>query len=153
MTWRFVCNHADLIASAAPIGAGASYDDEAFPPGVSCDFDGISQPAREVAILYVHGTTDSDVPFDTATQQRDLVISAWELGDVDLLADEDDYRWSRWTSQQGTAFEFLEHDWSGGFLGGHCYPGAAAMVGCGTDTPVNYGEAALAFYMEHPQNE
>ena len=27
MTWRFVCNHSDLIASATPIGAGATFQD------------------------------------------------------------------------------------------------------------------------------
>jgi hypothetical protein len=50
-------------------------------------------------------------------------------------------------------FEFLEHDWQGGFLGGHCYPGASGRVGCGTDTPVHYGEIALQFYVDHPKDE
>jgi hypothetical protein len=152
MTWRFICDHADVIGSAAPIGAGAT--DVVGDPesGVSCDFDSSGMPEREVDILYVHGTTDPDEPFASALRERDLVINAWAMQESAVLADEADYRWTRWTSPKGTVFEFLEHDWSGGVLGGHCYPGADAQVGCGAETAVDYGEAALAFYMEHPKD-
>jgi pimeloyl-ACP methyl ester carboxylesterase len=153
MTWRFVCDHSDLIASAAPAGAGATYLEDYPVPAISCDFDTEGHPAHEVDILYVHGRSDTDVPFETAVEQRDLVVSAWELTETEILVDEPDYRWTRWTSPERTAFEFLEHDWRGGFLGGHCYPGRAGKVGCGTDTPVAYGEAALQFYISHPKNE
>jgi poly(3-hydroxybutyrate) depolymerase len=151
MTWRFVCDHADLIASAAPIAAGASAPDE-DPPGVSCDFDGTSSPAEEVDILYVHGTHDADEPFAAAVHERDLVVHAWSMVGPEVVADEPDYRWYRWTSPKGTVFEFVEHDWSGGVLGGHCYPGASAQVGCGDNTAVDYGEAALQFYIDHPKH-
>ena len=152
MTWRFVCDNSDLIASAAPAGAGASYPADEPVSGVSCDFDAESLPAAQVDILYIHGRSDSDVPFETAVEQRDLVVSAWEMVESDIVADEPDYLWTRWASPKGTVFEFLEHDWRGGFLGGHCYPGGSGKVGCGTDTPVNYGEAALQFYIDHPKN-
>jgi len=154
MTWRFVCDNSDLIASAAPIGAGASYpnEEQPEPPGVSCDFNSEGFPAEQVDILYMHGRSDTDVPFETAIEQRDLVVAAWDMVETEILADEPDYRWTRWTSPQGTVFEFLEHDWTRGLPGGHCYPGALGQVGCGTDTPVNYGEAALQFYIDNPKN-
>jgi poly(3-hydroxybutyrate) depolymerase len=152
MTWRFICDHADLIASAAPIGAGAT--DLVGDPesGKSCDFDASDMPEQEVDILYVHGTADTDEPFAAALKERDLVIDAWGLQESTIVADESDYRWTRWRSPNGTVLEFLEHDWSGGVLGGHCYPGAEAQAGCGPDTAVDYGEAALAFYLEHPKD-
>jgi hypothetical protein len=149
MTWRFVCNHADLIASAAPAGAGASLQGN-DQYGVSCDFDTETSASEEIDVLYVHGTKDS---FDMALQQRDLVVSAWQLTDVEVLAEEPDYRWTRWTNPQGTVFEFVDHDWSGGALGGHCYPGVTAQIGCGADTAVNYAKAALNFYIAHPRDE
>lgn len=148
MAWVFVCDHADLIASAAPLGAGAST--EGHP---SCDFDVPGHPSREVDLFLAHGRTDEIVPFSTAMTQRDLVVSAWAMTESEVLADEPTYRWTRWTSPQGTVLEFLEFEWSGGMLGGHCYPGVTAEVGCGSDTPIHYGQAALDFYMAHPKDE
>jgi hypothetical protein len=153
MTWRFICNHSDLIASASPAGAGATYMDDYPVPAISCDFNVEGSPAHEVDILYVHGRSDTDVPFETAIEQRDLVVSAWDMSNNATLADEPDYLWTQWTSATGTVFEFLEHGWQGGFLGGHCYPGTSGRVGCGTDTPVHYGEIALQFYVDHPKDE
>lgn len=148
MAWSFVCDHADLIASAAPLGAGASTG--ADP---SCDFDVPGHPSEEVDIFLAHGRNDFVVPFDTALAQRDLVVTTWNMTETEVLADEPTYRWTRWTSPRGTVFEFLEFDWSGGSMSGHCYPGASADVGCGSDTPVQYGEAALDFYITHPKDE
>ena len=152
MTWRFVCDHSDLIASAAPAGAGASDQIEPYP-GVSCDFDADGSPAHQVDIFCTHGTQANDVLFETAIQQRDLVIGSWDMTQESVPADEGDYRWTRWTNAEGTVFEFLEHDWKGGGMGGHCYPGVSATIGCGTETPVHYGEAALQFYIDHPKSE
>lgn len=93
------------------------------------------------------------VSFDTALAQRDLVVNTWDMTETEVLAEEPTYRWTRWTSPQGTVFEFLEFNWSGGFLDNHCYPGASGLLGCGSDTPVHYGEAALDFYITHPKDE
>ena len=148
MTWVFVCDHADLIASAAPLAAGATTGRHD-----SCDFDALGSPSQEVDILLVHGRNDSLVPFDTALAQRDLVVTNWEMTEGEILADEPTYHWTRWFSAEGTVFEFLEFDWEGGQFAGHCYPGVTADFGCGADTPVHYGEAALAFYIAHPKDE
>jgi polyhydroxybutyrate depolymerase len=153
MTWRFICNHSDLIASAAPIGAGAT-STELGTSGVSCDFDATGFPAQEVDILYMHGRGDTgETAFDGAVEQRDLVVSSWEMTETATIADQPDHRWTRWTSPNGSVFEFVEHDWKGGGLGAHCYPGATAVIGCGADTAVNYAEAALQFYTDHPKDQ
>jgi poly(3-hydroxybutyrate) depolymerase len=148
MAWVFVCDHADLIASAAPIGAGA-----ATSRRPSCDFDVPGHPSEEIDVFLAHGREDRVIPFDGALAARDLVVTAWNMADTAVLADEPTYRWTRWTSPQGTVFELLEFDWSGGMMGNHCVPGATAEAGCGAGTPVHYGEAALEFYIAHPKDE
>jgi poly(3-hydroxybutyrate) depolymerase len=148
MAWVFVCDHADLIASAAPLGAGATTDEHP-----SCDFDVPGHPSQKVDLFLTHGRTDEIVPFSTAVAQRDLVVAAWAMTESEVIADEPTYRWTRWTSPQGTVLEFLEFEWFGGMLAGHCYPGVSTEVGCGSDTPIHYGQAALDFYVAHPKDK
>ena len=148
IAWAFVCDHADLIASAAPLGAGASTEDDS-----SCEFDTPGHPSEEIDIFLAHGRTDRVVPFETALAQRDLVLAEWDMAGDQVLAATPEHSWTRWTSPSGTVFEFLEFDWYGGFLLGHCIPGVAKEIGCGADTPVHYGQAALDFYIAHPKNE
>jgi poly(3-hydroxybutyrate) depolymerase len=124
-TWHFVCDHADLIASAAPHASGAGN-----MPGESCDFEENRSPAEQVDILMLHGLTASEV-----------------------LADEATYQWTRWTNEQGTVLEFVEFDWTTPHGEGHCYPGGVGNGGCGIDTPIHYGKAALDFYIAHPKDE
>lgn len=147
MTWVFVCDHADLIASAAPLSGDEGQE-------MWCGFV-TGSPSQQVDILLVHGRNDPLVPFGTALAYRDTVIDAWEMTESGVLQDESTYRWTRWSNSAGTVFELLEFDWEGGNWGGHCYPGApeTERAGCGTDTPIHYGEAALEFYIAHPKDE
>ncbi len=140
--WRFVCDHSDLIASAAP---HASVD-------VPCDSEGNSLPAEQVDILMLHGRKDSAVPFARAVTQLEFVIESWDMTASEVLADEPTYKWTRWTNEQGTVLEFVEFDWTTPTGGGHCYPGGVGSGGCGIDTPIHYGEAALNFYIAHPKD-
>jgi dienelactone hydrolase len=103
MTWRFICAHADIIASAAPIAAGSG--------GASCEFSDAQKPVRELPIFYTHGTTDGLVSFNTATTMRDAIISAWGLRQKDVVAEGADYKWLRYDNAKGTIFEFAQHDW------------------------------------------
>jgi hypothetical protein len=57
------------------------------------------------------------------------------------------------TACEGTVSELIEHDSSGGALGGHCYPGVSWTIGCGEDTPIHYGQAALDFSINHPKDD
>lgn len=145
-TWHFVCDHADLIASAAPHAAGAGYTDK------SCDFDEYRSPAQQVDIFMLHGRNDSSVPFRLGTAQLQKVIDHWEMTQNEVLVDDPDFTWTRWTNDEGTVLEFVEFDWTTPSGSGHCYPGGVGSGGCGADTPIHYGEAALAFYIDHPKS-
>ena len=147
-TWHFICDHADLIASAAPHASGRSN-----APNESCDFTKDRSPAEQVDILISHSRYDNRVRFERGTDQLDLVAQSWDLAVDQVLIEEDDYTWTRWTNDIGTVVEFLEFDWTKPNGYGHCYPGGVGPAGCSPDNPVHYGEAALAFYLAHPKNE
>ena len=140
MTWQFVCDHADLVASAAPLAAG-----------ITCPFDEEGAPTEEVDVLVFHGTTDTQVQFGAAEAQRSAAVAFWQMDEQDPIADEDDYRWFRWVSPTGTELQFVAFEWQGP-TGGHCVPGTEGHGGCGGDNPVRYAEAALAFYEAHPKD-
>ena len=145
-TWHFVCDHADLIASAAIHATLGGHR------GFSCDFREPRSPAEQVDILMLHGRKDSTRPFGRAVVQLELVIESWGMTASEVLADEPTYQWTRWTNEQGTVLEFVEFDWTTPTGDGHCYPGGVGNGGCGTDTPIHYGEAALDFYIAHPKD-
>jgi len=156
MTWRFICKHADILASAAPLSAGAD--------GVSgsCAFSGAEMPSRELPIFYTHGTTDGLVPFAGATKRRDELIAVWSLDQSEVVSEGPDYQWTRYTNANGTVFEFTQHDWECGFtlgsiaLKGHCFPGVGKtneFLGCestGMTNAFNWGEEVLKFFIAHP---
>jgi poly(3-hydroxybutyrate) depolymerase len=148
MTWRFICAHSDLIASAAPIAAGSG--------GQSCAFDASNRPAREMPIFYTHGTTDGLVNFSGATAQRDALIAGWGMQEKEVLMSGADHRWTRYENANGTVFEFAQHDWECSFslgataLRGHCFPGSGDFLGCGATNPWNWGAAVLDFFIRHP---
>ena len=149
MTWRFLCEHADMLASVAPNAAGVR-------DGYSCEFAEDRMPASEVPVLQVHGTTDGLVPLASAEAMREAVRQAWALDEVHTLIDEPDYTWTRYRNNRGTVYEFVQFDWETDFalddrpLGGHCFPGSDAFLGCGADTAFHWGEAVIAFFREHP---
>ena len=147
MTWHFVCDHSDLIASAAPHASGTGN-----LPGESCDFDEGRSPSEQVDILMMHGRNDPTVPFSRGIEQRDLVLEAWDMDRSEVVVNGPEHLWTRWTNEQGTVVEFVEFDWESAATFGHCYPGADGRGGCGADNPVHYGEAALAFYLAHPKD-
>lgn len=149
MTWRFICNHADLIASAAPISAG-------YQMG-GCAFSGDSMPSRQIPIFYTHGRDDGLVPFSQAEDIVARVTSAWYSGvEPEIVGEADDYQWARYRNDEGNMFEFVQHDWRCDFslgnlaLKGHCFPGSDQFLGCGADNPFVWGETVLQFFIDHP---
>jgi pimeloyl-ACP methyl ester carboxylesterase len=173
MTWRLVCAHSDVLASAAPIAGG-------LQPMSSCPFgpDGTgapgepATPAQQIPILYTHGKNDGLVNFAQAMAERDAVVAAWYPGvEPEVVMKDFDYEWDRYTNSDGNVFEFIQHDWECGFvlplggnniaLKGHCFPGSPAFLGCGRDTngkldggvvyPFNWSETVLQFFVDHPK--
>lgn len=152
MSWRFLCDHADIIASAAPAAFGHSANEDCFSKGVA--------PSREIPTLYMHGTTDNLVSFSAAEAARDAVIDVWGLSVDTEISSDADHEWTRYTNASGAVFEFLQHDYTGSLvLGAHCFPGSTDPGGapgqlfsfkCDQATAFHWGEAALAFFQAHP---
>ncbi|MEX1368319.1 MAG: hypothetical protein AB1Z98_34630 [Nannocystaceae bacterium] len=157
MTWRVVCEHADLFGSVAPAAAcgdGAIAD---------CDFGTGQQPSEPVDILYMHGTQDVLVPFACFEVRREAVIAAYGLGDEQVVVEGDGYRHTRHESAGGTVLELLVHEYSAQntvVLGGHCFPGSddpgnatgqLFSYACVEPTELHWGDAVLDFFDAHPR--
>ncbi len=152
MTWRFLCAHADIIASAAPAAFGQSADEQCFSKGLP--------PVREIPILYMHGTKDNLVAFASAQASRDAVLSVMKMSEAGKVESDTNHIWTRYQNANGTVFEFIQHDYTGAALiGGHCYPGSTDPGGapgqvfsfkCDQPAPFVWGEAVMAFFEAHP---
>lgn len=152
MTWRFLCDHSDVLASVAP-GAFGNGNDQCFSQGTA--------PANTRPILYLHGTADALVAFSTAESSRDAVIAAQSMSETAVVESDATHVWTRYESSAGALFEFLQHDYQGAsLLGGHCYPGSTDPGGapgqifsfaCDPPNAFVWGEAVMSFFMAHPR--
>lgn len=174
MTWKFVCDHADIIASAAPLAA----------PELNCFFNGAG-PARDVPLFYMSGTKDilaryfsigngltaADtlvrVMYDygmvsvddgdyTFSDTGDIVVD--DTGRIDTAVEDvgfeivdgsqqDTFLWTRYTGANGIVFEHLRHS------NGHVYPDNPDSQFFPEDPAVWFpvGEAILQFFIQHPK--
>jgi poly(3-hydroxybutyrate) depolymerase len=174
MTWKFICDHSDIIASAVPISS----------PELYCFLNG-NGPSRKVPILYISGTTDIKVGYHhtghpisvvdsllrvlydygmsrvdsagyTHTDSGDFSVD--EFGKLDVAVDEigfevlggsmeGSYFWSRYTGADGIPFEHLRHS------NGHVYPDNPDSLIFPEDPAVwfSVGEAILQFFIDNPQ--
>jgi len=111
----------------------------------------------ERPVFYLHGTTDGLVAFSSATAQRDALIDAWEMDEQEVLADDAEHTWTRYVSEAGTVFEFVQHEWECDWtladmpLRGHCFPGSPSLLGCGEDNALHWGETVMQFFVDHPK--
>jgi Phospholipase/Carboxylesterase len=152
MSWRFICNHSDVIASAAPAAYGFSGDEKCYSQGVS--------PAREMPMLYMHGTKDNLVNFSQAAAARDAVIGVLGMQQDSVVETDASHIWTRYKNANGTVFEFIQHDYTGNaILGGHCYPGSTDTGGepgqlfpfaCDPPNAFTWGEVVMQFFLAHP---
>jgi hypothetical protein len=175
MTWQFVCDYSDVIASAAPISA----------PETNC-FRSDAGPAREVPVFYISGIGDILVPYyssgnslsvsDTLvsvmydygmvntdapdydfSEQGSIVVD--ESSKIDVATDgvqfeivdgseENTFLWTRYTNQEGTVFEHLRHD------NGHVYPDNPDSLILPEDPTVwfSLGEAMFQFFVDNPMS-
>jgi poly(3-hydroxybutyrate) depolymerase len=169
MTWRLVCAHADLFASAAPAGSGSSPGgacDGADEP--SCPFDATQpggMPARAIPVLFLVGRTDTAVPYACSTRIRDAAIAGWGLSPLATLDGDATYAHTRWTGGTGGGLlETFEHayetvpDGPEASIKGHCIPGSTMdpyapeyAVPCAPPNAFTWGEQVLRFFEAHPQ--
>jgi hypothetical protein len=150
MTFTFLCQHADVIASAAPAAE------------TGCSETELRAAKREVPILYMHGREDALINFNAAAiPQRNAVVSAWSMGSPTTVGSDANYAWSRYTNAKGTVFEFLEHGYTAPpiVIKGHCYPGSTDPGGapgqlfsfaCTPPSAFVWGEEVMKFFKAHP---
>ena len=175
MTWNFICEHSDIIASAAPLAA----------PGGDCFIDGPG-PARKVPIFLTSGTEDILIPYynseDVWSIADTLVGVMYDYGMVikdfptygfsaigDVVVDESGrmnsatedvkfeimdggqdsgFLWTRYTDTDGTVFEHLRHS------NNHVYPDNPDSLIFPEDPSVwfSVGETILQFFIDNPKN-
>ena len=168
MTWRFLCAHADVLASVAPGGAATSCP--VFLPTPACSFTGTEVPSQPIPVLYMHGTQDTNyVPYSCAQPQIDAMVAAWGLTSNGMIASSPSFRRLRWSNASGALLEFLAHDYSSDQqvpliaqtkLLGHCYPGSTDpgnqpgqlfSFKCEQATSFHWGAEVVSFFQAHPR--
>lgn len=157
MAWRMVCKQPGLFASVAIGAACSSYG------GEGCSFEGEALPAKQLPILYMHGTLDVLQPWFCAQSQRSALTKGWGLTEKAIVSKDLQHTWLRLASPAGTEVELIDHGYSAlsPSLGGHCYPGSPDLLptklgqimgfGCSGKTAFHWGEAALGFFLAHPK--
>ncbi|MCR9163079.1 MAG: alpha/beta hydrolase family esterase [Nannocystaceae bacterium] len=153
MSWRMLCDHADVYASIAPAAM--------CTPTYSLAGCAEGTPS----ILYIHGRLDALVGYaGCAEPQRDAVLDAYGLeGEGDLLEESDGHRHRRWGGGDLPSVEMIDHDYAAAaaVLAGHCYPGSADLEGglpgqvfpfaCVEANTFVYGETIIDFFDAHPK--
>ncbi|MFT4518741.1 MAG: pimeloyl-ACP methyl ester carboxylesterase [Halioglobus sp.] len=176
MTWNFICDHSDIIASAAPVAA----------PGGGC-FLGDTGPVRKVPIFLTSGTKDVLITYYSTNAVwsiahtlvgvmydygmvtedfdsyefsaiGDLVVD--ESGRVDIASDavnfeivdgsqNDSFLWTRHTDADGLVFEHLRH------TNNHVYPDNPDSLIFPEEPSVwfSVGDAILQFFIENPRTK
>jgi poly(3-hydroxybutyrate) depolymerase len=172
MTWRWFCQHSDLLASVAPGAAAwkcANLSQAGLtPPEVGCEFLGTDVPARDIPVLYMQGMKDGLVnPQCAATWFQSNVVPALKLDAGKAVAGDANFTRTVYLNPTGVPFEFLQHQYTtdsasfGVPIVGHCYPGSTDFTatlpgqlmgfGCKNQCAFNWGEEVIKFFMAHPK--
>jgi pimeloyl-ACP methyl ester carboxylesterase len=170
MTWRFLCQHADMFASVAPAAAASNCPVIGNPVGAAaCAFDGAEMPSRKIPILYMHGRADQNyIPYSCAQPQVDAIVAAWALAANGVVESGPMHSRTRW-SGGGAVVELLAHDYtsneqvpfvSASELQGHCFPGSSDPGGkpgqlfsfkCEQPAAFIWGVEVVEFFVAHPR--
>lgn len=155
LTWWFLCNHSDLLASAAPNAAA----------GIGGAETCISENwAPRVPILYMNGETDTASTIDSARELVSTISSALSLTDEGEIDGDEGFTRTRYADDKDMSFEYVEHKYGGQvLLAGHCIPGGVDIEGAENNYSVNattctegdinihWGEMVLDFFQKHPK--
>lgn len=139
MTFRMRCALSDVIASAAPVAMR----------GGSCEGD-----ARDMDIMYVQGRGDvfvADAEIDSTIAAL-IDSGAFEMDSV--LSEDERHTWTHYTNADGRTLEIVDHSYSSGIVGGHCFPGsldAPGLYGCDEEAPFAHGRIVVDFFKAHPK--
>jgi poly(3-hydroxybutyrate) depolymerase len=159
VTWRLLCDHADLFASAAPAGAGDGSgfgEPTCFTPG--------RVPARKLPIVFLMGQFDMSVGYASLTKIRNAAITAYgaQLASPQVVDQDASYTHDRWASGDAL-IETFDHAYRtvspGPFASaeGHCIPGSTSdpqapqyAIPCKPPNSFTWGEQVIAFFVAHP---
>lgn len=160
VTWRLLCDHADLFASAAPGGAG---NGDAF--GEPTCFTAGRSPARTVPVLFLMGRTDASVGYASMVEIRDAALARYGTPDAsapEVIAQDGRYTHNRWANGDAIV-ETFDHAYEtipdGPFADarGHCIPGSTSdprapqyAIPCELPNAFAWGEEVMAFFVAHP---
>jgi poly(3-hydroxybutyrate) depolymerase len=156
VTWRLLCDHADLFASAAPAADGGGGREPVC-------FGGGRLPSRPVPILFLMGRTDHQVSWASMLRMRDGAIVAYQAGPRRVLAEDSAFAHTRWEGRSGAVVETFDHayetvkDGPWGFAQGHCIPGSRVdpygpryALACKLPNGFIWGEEVMKFFRAHP---
>ncbi|HEY0195331.1 MAG TPA: alpha/beta fold hydrolase [Kofleriaceae bacterium] len=160
VTWRLLCDHADLFASAAPAGAG---DGTSF--GEATCFTPGRTPSRHIPILFMMGRTDQSVGYASMVKIRNAALTAYATPapNAPQILDQDaSYTHNRWASGDAL-IETFDHayqtvaDGPFGDAQGHCIAGSTSdpyapqyAIPCKLPNAFIWGEQVMAFFVAHP---
>lgn len=159
VTWRLLCDHADLFASAAPAGAG---NGAGF--GESTCFESGRAPSRALPILFLMGRTDVSVGYAAMKTIRDGAIASYAATGPAVLENDPAYTHNRWSGPGGEIIETFDHayetvspgPWSS--ARGHCIPGSTMdpqapqyAIPCRLPNAFVWGEKVMDFFVAHPK--
>ena len=170
MTWRFICAHSDLLASAAPAAAGYNCTVLPITQEIGCRFAstdaGTDAPAKDIPILYMQGTEDKLMNPDCVfSWLQASVYPTLKLDSGTQIAGDTTYDRTRFLSPEAVPFELIRHHYTtdassfGVPVGGHCYPGSTDFTatlpgqlmgfGCKDQCSFTWSEEAIRFFMAH----
>jgi poly(3-hydroxybutyrate) depolymerase len=160
MTWRLLCDHADLFASAAPAGAGDASQNGGEP---TC-FNNNRYPSRKIPILFMMGDYDASVGYSTMVTIRDNAIARYGATGPSVLDSDTTYSHNKWTNaSDGALVETFDHKYKtvadGPFATaqGHCIAGSTSdpyapqyAIPCQLPNSFVWGEQVMTFFLAHP---
>jgi len=159
VTWRLLCDHADLFASAAPAAAGTGAGQ-----GETTCFSRGRAPSRPVPILFLIGRNDRAVGYSTMIDIRNAVLARYGVLKPVVIASDGKYAHTRWTGTNGVVFETFEHSYETARDGpwgeerGHCIPGSTVspkapryVLPCVGPNAFTWGEEVVRFFEANPK--
>ncbi|MFT3694955.1 MAG: hypothetical protein QM831_17525 [Kofleriaceae bacterium] len=158
VTWRLLCDHADLFASAAPGGGGDGTD---F--GETTCFDSAGHvPSRKIPIIFLMGQLDASVGYDSLKKIRDEAVANYGLPTTpSTISSDTTYHHDSYAG--ASVIETFDHGYATvpdgpfGSAQGHCIPGSTSdpyapqyAIPCKLPNSFVWGEEVMKFFLAHP---
>ncbi len=157
VTWRLLCDHADLFASAAPAGAGFG---GGF--GETTCFQQARAPGRKIPIVFLMGRTDVSVGYSNMVGIRDAAIASYGATGPTVVDGDTKYTHDRWVGG-GAVIETFDHAYENyptsdfASAKGHCIVGSTTdptapqyAIPCQPPNAFVWGEQVIQFFVDHP---